>query len=520
MATKILIKQNDYHDSMVLMQINHQVLGMTGIKRAAVLMGTENNKPLLADYGFSDVRMDEAGASDLIIGLEAIDDKTVNEAVSFIENFLKEKGKRPKRGKHFVSLEGASEYFPDANLAVISIPGQFADREARKALLRNMNVFLFSDNVPLEEEIELKQLAKRKSLLLMGPDCGTAIIDGVGLGFANSVHKGPVGIVGAAGTGIQELCMILERFGNLGISHAIGIGGRDLSDPVQGMAAFQGLELLDQDKRTKCIIFLSKPPSERVSKKILGKVQKLSKPVVICFLGRRLNEGWVEEGENLFVVESTEEAALKAIQMLGFAVNQELMVSSENIESLAKREAKKLKPNQRFVRAVFSGGSFCLESMALLNRVLNNVHSNIPLAGVKKLANSMNSLENTFLDMGEDEFTRGKVHPMIDPTPVADRIRGEGKDPSVGVILFDVILGYGAHPDPASVLGPAIMDVKQKLENHNRDVIIVTHVCGTEGDPQSRTKQEEKLRRAGALMLYTNFQAAKVVGAILREKSK
>jgi succinyl-CoA synthetase alpha subunit len=490
---------------------------MAGVERAAILMGTDNNKPLLADYGFVDPSIDEAGVSDLIICLEAIDEKTLNEAISSIEKLLKERGKRTKRGKRFASLEGAYESVQDANLAVISVPGQFAGREARKAIVKNLNVFLFSDNVPLEEEIELKQLASEKKLLLMGPDCGTAIIDGVGLGFANSVRKGPVGIVGAAGTGIQELCVILERFGNLGISHAIGIGGRDLSDSVQGMAASQGLELLDQDRKTRCIIFISKPPSEGVSTKIVGKMRRLSKPSVICFLGKS-NVCPAEEDKNLLIVESIEQAALAAIQLLGFAVNQELMRSSEEIESLARREGEKLKPDQRFVRAIFSGGSFCFESMALLSQSLDNLHSNTPIPGVKKLADSLNSLENTFLDMGEDEFTRGRVHPMIDPTPISDRIRAEAKDPTVGVILFDIILGHGTHPDPASVLGPAVRDVKRESEKHNRHLVVTTHVCGTDGDPQGRIKQEEQLKKAGALVLNTNLQATMLVSAILGER--
>lgn len=522
MATKIWIRQNDYYDSMILMQLNHFVSDMKGVTRAAILMGTDINKPFLFNYGFADQSLDEAGPNDLIICLETSDGKTLDEATAVIEKFLKEKGKRSRRGKRFASLERAYESFPDANLVFISVPGPFAGREARKALQRDLNVFLFSDNVPLEQEVELKQLAGKKNLLLMGPDCGTAIIDGVGLGFANAVRRGPVGIVGAAGTGIQELCMILEKFGNLGVSHAIGVGGRDLSDAVQGMGTCQGLQLLGEDRETKCIIFLSKPPSESVSIKILEKVRKLGKPAVICFLGKSLyGPGDLKEDRHtISTVQSIEEAALQAIHILGCKVNQELVISPEEMHSLAKREAEKLKPDQRFVRAIFSGGSFCYESMAYLSRVIDRLHSNTPIPGVTKLVNSLTSLENSFLDMGEDEFTRGRVHPMIDPIPVADRIRIEAKDPCTGVILFDVILGYGSHADPGPIFARAVADAKEESEGHGRHLAIITHVCGTEGDPQDRAKQEEHLRNAGALLMQTNLQATKFVAAIMRKKSK
>jgi hypothetical protein len=342
----------------------------------------------------------------------------------------------------------------------------------------------------------------------------------VGFGFANTVQRGPVGIVGAAGTGIQELCMILEKFGNLGVSHAIGTGSRDLSDAVQGLGACQGLQLLGGDRGTKCVIFLSKPPSEGVSEKILEKIQNLGKPAVICFLGKSIYGAWnlKEDGHTISIAQSIEEAALQAIQMLRYKVNQELVMSREQMDFLAKREAEKLSPDQLFVRAIFSGGSFCYESMTFLNRLMDRLHSNTPIPGVAKLVNTLDSLENSFLDIGEDEFTQGRVHPMIDPTPVADRIQMEGKDPCTGVILFDVILGYGSHPDPGTILARAVADAKEESERHGRHLIIITHVCGTEGDLQDRVKQEERLRSAGALVMQTNLQATKLVGAIMRKK--
>ncbi|NQU03002.1 MAG: FdrA family protein, partial [Syntrophaceae bacterium] len=247
MATRVVVRKNNYHDSMVLVQINHCVLEIGGITKSGILMGTENNKVLFKDYGFADKCIDEAGVGDLIICLEASSESVLDEATVVIEKLLTEKIARKSRRNNFSSIQTASETIPGVNLAVISVPGQFAAREATKALEKNMHVLVFSDNVSLEDEVKLKQLAISKNLLLMGPDCGTAIIDGIGFGFANSVQKGPIGIVGASGTGIQELCVLLEEFGNVGISHAVGVGGRDLTDAVGGMSSLKGLELLEND---------------------------------------------------------------------------------------------------------------------------------------------------------------------------------------------------------------------------------------------------------------------------------
>lgn len=517
MATKFLVRKNDYHDSMVLMQINYQVSAMNGIKRAAIMMGTENNKILLSDYGFTAKSIEEAKENDLIVCLEADNQEILYEAYFIVKKLLKETAKRVNKKKRFMSLESACKSFQDANLAIISVPGQFAFREANKALSNNLNVFLFSDNVCVEEEIELKQLAREKNLLLMGPDCGTAIINGVGLGFANSVNKGPVGIVGASGTGCQELCVILERFGNLGVSHVIGIGSRDLSEPDGGIGAFQSLELLDQDSETRCIIFISKLQSKRILRKVYNKMQNLSKPVVACFIGIMQHEVPIEtEKKNILIADNIQDAALKAIKVLKGNINRKLFMVSKEIECLIQKDIEKLKPTQKFVRAIFSGGSFCYESMSLLNSLKYKLYSNIKMTGIKKLSNSHKSLGNTFVDMGEDEFTKGRVHPMIDPIPIAKRIRDEAKDPTVAVILFDVILGYGTHPDPASILAPAVKDAKEEAKKNKRKIIILTHVCGTERDLQDREKQEKQLQEAGAFILPTNIQATKLIAVILR----
>lgn len=509
---EIIIRKNAYHDSMVLMQVNHQIASLPGVQRVALMMATENNKPFLRYCGFIDPRIDEAAANDLVIGVEAQDGKILEETLARVDGLIQEMGKKPKRGRRYASLDSACNAFPGANWAVISVPGQFAGREAAKALRRNLNVFLFSDNVSVQEEIELKRLAQEKERLLLGPDCGTAIINGVGLGFANAVSRGPVGIVGAAGTGIQELCALLERFGGLGVSQALGTGGRDLSEKVEGRGAVLALDFLAKDPGTHCIIFISKPPAEKIAGKILRKMLSLGKPGVVCFLGLPPPK---QEGEPLHFAESIEDAAWKGIQIMGGNLRQDPAGLRETVVLEARKESLRLQPDQRFCRGIFSGGSFCYESMIFLQKITRGLYSNTPISGVGRLPDSFVSKENTLVDLGEDEFTRGRVHPMIDPTPVAERIKAESRDPGVGVILFDVILGYGTHPDPAAVLAPAVLEAKSAALRNGKHLIITAHVCGTANDPQNLSRQEEELQNAGVIIWPTNLAATRFTAAAL-----
>jgi FdrA protein len=499
---------------MVLMQISSKILEMEGVNRVAIMMATDNNKPFIAYSGFQDPSIDSATASDLVIALETVDAATMDDTIARIDALLKERGQRRKRGRRFASLEGACDGFDGANLAVISVPGQFAAREARKAIGRGLNVLLFSDNVPLNDEIDLKRRAGGKGVLLMGPDCGTAVINGVGLGFANAVRKGPVGIVGASGTGMQECCMILEQAGGIGVSQAIGTGGRDLSEEVGGLTALAGLDFLAQDPDTEAILFLSKPPSKQVSARIVERIRSIGKKAVVCFLGLEATTG--EGQKDIVFAETIEEAALAMVRMMGSAIDRRFQEIENRIAAIAAAERLKFGSGQKFLRGVFSGGSFCYESMIYLRRQLANLHSNSPVSGIAKLADAFISVEHTLVDLGEDEFTRGRVHPMIDPSPVADRLRKEAAEESVAVVLFDVVLGYGAHPDPAGVLVPAIGQVREQASRAGRHVSFVTHVCGTDGDPQGREEQEEKLRNAGVRVMATNLQATQVAAELLK----
>ncbi|HBL24606.1 MAG: acyl-CoA synthetase FdrA [Syntrophorhabdaceae bacterium] len=519
MAIRIIVRSNDYHDSMVLMQISSKILEMEGVKRVAIMMATDNNKPFIAYCGFHDEAIDTAGASDLVIALETSDETQMDATIARIDALLKERGRRRKIGRRFASLEGACNGFEGANVAVISVPGQFAAREARKALTRGLNVLLFSDNVTVEDEVALKRLAKEKGLMLMGPDCGTAIINGTGLGFANQVRRGPVGIVGASGTGIQELCMILEQAGGLGVSQAIGTGGRDLSERVGGLTALSGLDFLAGDPETEIILMISKPPSEQVAEKIFERISTIGKKAVVCFLGLAPGSPDTAVQTNIIRTETIEEAGLATIHLMGSAIDKRFITDKGEIATIAADERSRFKKGQVFLRGLFCGGSFCYESMIYLRSQLTRLHANSPVSGIASLHDAYVSEEHSVVDLGADEFTRGRVHPMIDPTGVADRIGREAADESVAVILFDVILGYGAHQDPASVLIPAVKAAQDQAMAAGRSVAFVTHLCGTEADPQDRGEQEKRFLEAGVHVAATNLQATRIAVEIVRSKT-
>jgi FdrA protein len=515
MTRKLLVRTNEYHDSMMLMQINYKVAALAGVSKAAILMATAPNRRILEKFGFADQEMANASPSDMVIGLEANDEHKIAEALDLIDRLLREKVLTRRHGKRLSTQEAAIKAAPGTNLVLISIPGQFASREARSALSKGRHVFLFSDNVPVEEEIELKRMAHQEKLLVMGPDCGTAIIDGVGIGFANKVALGPVGIIGAAGTGIQELCVLLHRAG-VGISQAIGLGGRDLSEAVGGLSCFSALDLLDKDSATECLVVVSKPPSLRVARKLIDRAGQMNKPTILCFLGQDPSgEDSAPLPPNVCVVPCLEHAATMAASEMEAQVPWRQGEILAQIEEISKTQREKLRHDQHYLRGIFSGGSLCYEAMALLRNHLSPLHSNIPIDGVVPLCAGLRSTQHTLLDLGDDYFTQGRVHPMIDPSPVAERILAEAADPEVAVVLFDLVLGFGAHPDPASVIAPAVEQATQRAERQERHLAFISHVCGTDEDLQDARKQEKLLRQVGVSVLPSNLQAAELARTIL-----
>jgi FdrA protein len=399
------------------------------------------------------------------------------------------------------SLEGALKALPGANLALISVAGHYAGDEAMKALERGLHVMLFSDNVPLEKEIELKQFAAQKGLLVMGPDCGTAIVNGVPLGFANVVRRGDIGVVAAAGTGLQEVTCLISNAG-AGVSQAIGTGGRDLKKEVGGIMFIEALKALAQDAGTRVILLVSKPPDPEVLERIRSVTKDIRKPVVPFFLGVD------EQGPA-----TLEEAALVAVSLSNgddpAKVAKRLAVRDDDGRRRAGIEAARRKSGQKYVRGLFSGATFCAEAQVLYRNTIPDLFSNAPVSNAHRLTDSFKSEKNTIIGLGEDEFTVGRPHPMIDYTLRNGRILEEAADPETAVVLLDVILGYGSHPDPAGELAGVLREICKK-------VAVICSVTGTDHDPQNRSITVRRLEEAGALVMPSNAAACRWAGYMVQ----
>jgi FdrA protein len=519
MVVKALVKPAEYHDSVSLMLAGRELSGQEGVQDAAVVMATEANKSILADAGLLTAEIRKAGPNDLVIAVKAGTEVLAEAALQEAEGLLKKKVVEGEAGEYLPkTIRGAIASHPATNVAVISVAGRYAADEAWEALTRGLHVLLFSDHVSLEDEIALKQYARDHGLLLMGPGAGTAMLNNVALGFANVIPAGPVGIVSAAGTGLQEVSTLLARQG-VGITQGIGTGGRDLKKEVGGIMMLEGIKALQQDPATQVLVLVSKPPAEGVVKSILEQVAQSGKPTVICFLG---GDGKVLEGiPNVVPAHTLQECALLARR----AVRSEPMdlkayLDKEN--ALLARQAAKLKmklnAGQRYLRGLFSGGTLCYEAQVIWKDQLGSpVHSNAPLPGGLSLANPTKSQEHTAIDLGEEEFTVGRPHPMIDNDLRIRRLMQEACDPQVAVILLDVVIGYGAHPDPAGELGPAVRKARALARRGGRELPVVASVTGTEGDPQDLTRSVAALTHSGVTVCESNAAAARLAGLIVAE---
>lgn len=507
------VKPKTYQDSVRLMRVSETLSNLNEIKQAIVAMGTDANKRVLAEVGLMTNQVEQSGVNDLVIVIEAESDKAAQTALAQAEAILTETTGSEKKGQQEISsrtLEQAHTTLPGANMALISVPGPHAKVEAAKALAAGMHVFLFSDNVTLEEELSLKQWAIAKGLLMMGPGCGTAIINGVALAFANVLQRGAVGVVGASGTGLQEVTSLIDR-GGAGISQAIGVGGRDLSEGIGGLMMLQGIHMLTNDPDTEVIVLISKPPAASVTERVLQAARTSGKPVVVNFLGS--DRAGKEDG--VIFTTTIEHTAEVALQQVNKTKDSYFSLEAAKLQKLAETERQKLTTDQEYLRGLFSGGSLCDEAMDILHQHLPGVYSNIPLLPDYALEDAWQSREHSCIDMGEEEFTLGRPHPMIDPRLRQERILKEAADPTVAVILLDVVIGHGSHPNPAGALGESIRAAKATAAKQDRYLAVVAHVCGTDQDPQGLQRQEEILRDVGALVLPTNAQAVQVAAAII-----
>lgn len=514
MKVKCSIKVNVYKDSVSLMRISQLVVSRTSVQRTTLLMGTRANKEFLAQAKLMRPELDAAQPSDIMIVVEDCSDETLAVAEREIHSLIEGEESRAGSGSSEQAVELAPRSIAagvsraeQADLALISVPGSYAASEAMKALRQGLSVLLFSDNVPIEQERELKEIAQRKNLLVMGPDCGTAVINGVPLGFANVVRRGSVGLVGASGTGLQEIMCQVHRLGE-GLSHAIGTGSRDVYEDIGGATMLQGLGLLAADKSTKVIAIISKPPAPLVQQRVLAAAASLKKPVVVCFLGGNP----AASGDNVHCVATLQEAAAKAVALAKGAQASEVEVSHAG--AVADELCSKLKPSQRFIRGLYSGGTFCSEAQVIWQRRGISAYSNVPLNYHLKLQDENQSVGHTAVDLGSDEFTVGRPHPMIDYSGRIDRLQREARDPDVACVVLDVVLGYGSHEDPASVLAPAIRAAKASARQDGRELPIVCFICGTEDDPQRLAAQSGALAREGVIHALGSTDAASIAADI------
>jgi len=516
MAILSTVKKNYYQDSMKLMQISQKLGVLPGVKKASAIMATDANLKMLKDAGLIRETPHSVNTNDMIVAIEAESERAAKEALEKLDSLFvpAQVGINTKAEyKNFDSAHGA---LPRANLAIVSLPGQYAKLEVAKAIEKGLHTFLFSDNLSVEEEIELKERAKERRLLVMGPGCGTAIINGIGLGFANVVRRGPVGVIAAAGTGMQEATSLIHNYGS-GISHAIGLGGRDLSEKVGGIMALEAVTMLQHDKNTKVLLLISKPPSERIAKKVLDIVRQADKPAVVCFLGEKFQE---KQASTVRFSSTLEEAVLETLNLVLGGVETHSIFPDKNWKKRAEKLVKSLDSKQRYLRGLFSGGTLCYEAQQVLSPILGNIYSNAPLDKRMQLDDSNKSKGHTCVDLGEEEFTVGRLHPMIDASMRSERLIKEASNSSTSVILFDVVLGYVASPDPAGDLIPAIKEAKKLAKKKGRSIVFVAHVCGTEEDPQKLSSQEEKLREVGVLVFPTNAFASRVAGWIATRGKK
>jgi succinyl-CoA synthetase alpha subunit len=487
---RCLVRRDTYRDSVELMRVAAQLEQVPGVARAALLMGTPANREIMAAAGLLQDDATAAGPNDLVVAVTTAEQAAADAAIVEAERLLASQpaaaaSTSADRPAPRTIAEALAEQ-PSATLALISTPGAYATAEALKALKRGLHVFLFSDNVPVDDEIELKQLGRQKGLLVMGPDCGTAILDGVPLGFANVVRRGRIGLVGASGTGLQQVTCLIDRFGE-GVSQAIGVGGHDLAERVGGPMMLMGIERLAADPATDVIVLISKPPAASVAQRVLEAAQACGKPVVVNFLG---GDSAAVRQAGAIPAATLEEAGRLSVALAQGRMPNGVTMSDADVSTLASADTahKALLPGQRIVRGRYSGGTLCTEADLILGKLLG--------AGRYRV-----------IDLGDDEYTVGRPHPMIDFRLRNEQIVDAATDPATAVILLDLVLGYGSHDNPAGAIVPAILQARQLADVAGRPLAFVASVCGTAGDPQGLDQQEATLRSAGVILASSNAPA-------------
>lgn len=490
-----VIDKNTYQDSINLMLLSNEVNGIEGVQSGQVMMATDANKDILKNAGLYTDEVDAAGPNDMAIVIDAEDQSVVDTVVAKVESFLNELASSDveKTAKKVKNWDDAMVALPDANLALISIPGIYAADEIERALDLGLHVFSFSDNVAMEDEVRLKEKAHEKGLLLMGPDCGTGLVSSVPLAFTNVTTPGNIGIVAASGTGIQEATTLIDQLGG-GVVHAIGTGGRDLKEEVGAITMIDSILALEKHEPTDVILIISKPPAKSVRDKVMQVLQSISKPVVAIFLGEKPTE----HVGNVALAYTLEEAAQIAVDLANGA-----QLKEDYTEPITYEVSKSL-PEDATVKGLYSGGTLANEAATLIADALD----------LGSIQNEEGYILNTggfqVMDLGDDVYTQGKPHPMIDPAVRIEKLKEVLADKTTGIVLIDVVLGYGSHPDMASALAPTIKEALDNAKETGRQLYVVASVVGTEQDPQGYQHTIDVLEDAGVIVESSNARAVRL----------
>ncbi len=494
MTVHVEVRRGTYHDSVTLMQASQQVVEQPGVRAAMVAMATPLNLEVYERLGFDPAAITTATPNDLLVAVDAADDDALAAAVTALDAQLASPSGSTGGGTGEMVRPhtlGAALRAGRGSLALISVAGQYAFVEAMDAVRAGVSVMLFSDNVSVAQEVCLKEDATRRGLLVMGPDCGTAVVGGVGLGFANVLSPGPVGVVAASGTGAQQVSCLLDAAG-VGVTAVLGVGGRDLSAAVGGRSTLAAMALLDNHPGTKLVVVVSKPPDEAVARQVVDAAGTMVTPTLVGFVGRGRDDLTV--------------LTAKALSMLGHdgSTPREWPAPSDRA------------PRRGFIRGLFSGGTLCDEAMAIAAETLGPIASNTPLEPGWALPPDLHAGTHLMIDFGDDRLTQGRPHPMIDQSLRLERIAEEAADPDCAVLLIDVVLGYGANADPAAELGPALVAARARAAQDGRDLAVVVSLVGSSGDPQGLERTATALAAAGASVHLSNAAAARVATALVK----
>lgn len=496
----IIIKPNLYQDSVSLMLMSNKLSGIEGVNQVSVMMGTPANIDIMKNTGMYAPELDKAAPSDLCIAIDAENGEIVSTVLEEVEQFLKNQATASASNKveKVRTWDRAVKAMPDANLAVISIPGKYAAEEAMSALENGLHVFMFSDNVAIEDEKRVKDSAKEKGLIVMGPDCGTAVIGGVPIAFSNVVNKGNIGVVGASGTGIQEVITLIDKMG-AGISHALGTGGRDLSEEIEATTMLDGIRALANNADTEVVVVISKPPAPKVREQVVALLANIGKPAVAIFMGEK-PESYLP---TIKFAHTLEEAAIMAVEL---AKGSKLEVAPE----AALPADLGLAAGQTKIRGLYTGGTLAYEAATIMKESLHAAKDNKHDEGYLLQYDG-----HEVIDLGDDMYTQGRPHPMIDGTTRFQFIEKAAKQSDVAVILFDLVLGYGSYEDMATPLSKVVKRAVAEAANEGRKLYFVGSICGTKNDPQGYDAQLKLMQEAGAIITDSNFSAVRTALRII-----